>query len=72
MIDILNRHCHPDSVTNAFATLVSLFNNVQGDKEPIDEVRSCFDGMVMDMAHGKVIIPPLLHVMIFICALHSQ
>ena len=33
MIDVLNRHCHPDSVTNAFTTLLSLFNDVQGDTE---------------------------------------
>jgi hypothetical protein len=72
MIDVLNRHCRPDSVTNTFTTLMSLFNDVQGDKEPIVEFRSRFDGMIMDMARSKVVIPPLLLVMIFIRALHSR
>ncbi len=72
MIDALNCHCHPDSVTNAFTTLMSLFNDVQGDSEPILEFRSRFDGMILDMTCCKVVIPPLLLVMIFIRALHSR
>jgi len=72
MIDVLNCHCRPDSVTNAFSTLMSLFNDVQGDSEPIVEFRSRFDGMIMDMRRCKVVIPPLLLVMIFIRALHSR
>jgi hypothetical protein len=72
MIDVLNRHCRPDSVTNTFATLMSLFNDVQKDTEPIVEFRSRFDGMILDMARGNIIIPPLLLVMIFIRALHTQ
>ena len=43
MIDVLNHHCHPDSVTNAFTILMSLFNDVQGDSEPIVEFRSRFN-----------------------------
>jgi len=57
MIDVLNRHCRPDYVTNAFTTLMSLFNDVQGDTEPIVEFRSRFEGMVMDMSRCKVVIP---------------
>ena len=57
MIDVLNRHCRPDSVTNAFTTLMSLFNDAQGDTEPILEFRSRFEGMVMDMSRCKVVIP---------------
>jgi hypothetical protein len=72
MIDVLNCHCRPDSVTDAFTTLMSLFNDVQGDSKPIIEFRSRFDGMVMDMLRCRVIIPPLLLVVIFICALHSR
>ena len=72
MTDVLNRHCRPDSVTNAFTTLMSLFNDVQGDSEPIVEFRSRFDGMLLDMTRCKVVIPPLLLVMIFIRALHSR
>jgi len=51
---------------------MSLFNDVQGDSEPIVEFRSRFNGMIMDMSCCKVIIPPLLLVMIFIRALHSR
>ena len=38
MLAVLNQHCRPDSVTNAFTTLMSLFNNVQGESESIVEV----------------------------------
>jgi hypothetical protein len=72
MIDVLNCHCRPDSVTDAFTTLMSLFNDVQGDSKPIVEFRSHFDEMIMDMLRCKVVIPPLLLVMIFIYALHSR
>jgi hypothetical protein len=71
MIDVLNQHCRPDSVTNALMTLMSLLNDVQKDTEPIVEFRSRFDGMILDMARGNIIIPPLLLVMIFIRALHT-
>ena len=57
MIDVLNRHCRPDSVTNAFTTLMSLFNDVQGDTKPIVEFWSRFEGMVLDMSRCKVVIP---------------
>jgi hypothetical protein len=72
MLAVLNQHCRPDSGTNAFTTLMSLFNDVQGDSEPIVEFCSRFDGMLMDMSRCKVVIPPLLLVMIFIRALHSR
>ncbi len=72
MIDVLNPLCRPDSVTNAFTTLMSLFNDVQGDSEPIVEFRSRFDGMLLDMTRCKVGIPPLLLVMIFIRALYPR
>jgi len=51
---------------------MSLFNDVQGDTEPIMEFRSRFEGMVVDISRCKVIIPPLLLIMIFIRALHSH
>ncbi len=72
MIDVLNRHCRPDSVTNAFTTLMSLFNDGQGNSKPIVKFRSWFDRMIMDILRCKVVIPSLLLVMIFICALHSR
>ncbi len=72
MLAVLNQHCRPDSVANAFTTLMSLFNDVQSDSKSILEFCSCFDGSVMDMPRCKVIIPPLLLVMIFLCVLHSR
>ena len=62
----------PDSVTNAFTILMLLFNDVQGDSEPIVEFCSRFDGIFLDMTRCEVVIPPLLLVMIFICALQSR
>ncbi len=40
MLAALNQHCHPDIMSNAFSSLLSLFNEVQGDSEPILEYRS--------------------------------
>jgi hypothetical protein len=46
----LNQHCHPDSVANAFTTLLSLFNDSMGASEEIVAFCSRFDGMVNNMA----------------------
>jgi hypothetical protein len=35
MLATLDQHCHPDIISNAFSSLLSLFNEVQGDNEPI-------------------------------------
>ena len=56
---------------NAFSTLMSLFNDVQGPLEPVLEFRSRFDGMVLDMSRSKIILPPIFLVMLFLLALHS-
>jgi hypothetical protein len=72
MLAALNQNCRPDTVANAFTTLMSLFNDVQGDSEPIMEFRSHFVGMVMDMTRCKIMIPPILLVMFFLCALHGR
>jgi hypothetical protein len=37
MLAALTQHCRPGTVSNAFASLLSLFNNVQGELEPILE-----------------------------------
>jgi hypothetical protein len=68
----LDQHCCPDTVANAFTTIMSLFNDVQGNSELIMEFCSCFDGMVMDMMWCKIVIPPILLVMFFLCALHGH
>ncbi len=64
-------YCCPDSIANAFSSLLSLFNKIQGEDKPILAFRSCFDGLILEMAHCKVAIPPLLLVMLFLRALHS-
>jgi hypothetical protein len=72
MLAVLNQHCRPDTIANAFSTLMSLFNDVQGPSEPVLEFRSRFDGMVLDMSRSKIILPPILLVMLFLRALHSR
>jgi hypothetical protein len=71
MLAALDQHCCPDTVSNVFTTLMSLFNNVQGDSEQILAFRSRFNGLIMDMARSKIILPPILLVMLFLHALHS-
>ncbi len=72
MLAVLNQHCRPDTIANAFSTLMSLFNDVQGPSEPVLEFCSRFDGMVLDMSRSKIILPPILLVMLFLHALHSR
>jgi hypothetical protein len=57
-------------VSNAFASLLSLFNDVQGESEPILEYRSRFDGLTLKLSRCKVVLPHLLLVMLFLCVLH--
>jgi hypothetical protein len=71
MLAALDQHCRLDSITNAFCTLMSLFNDVQGSSEAVFEFCSRFDGMVMDLSCSKIILPPILLVMLFLRALHS-
>ena len=71
MLATLMQHCRPDSVSNAFTSLLSIFNDVQGESESILEYRSCFDGLTMELARCKIIIPSILLVMLFLRALHS-
>jgi hypothetical protein len=72
MLVALDQHCCSDTVANAFTTLMSLSNDVQGNSEPIMEFHSCFDGMVMDMTRCKTVIPPILLMMFFPHALHGH
>jgi hypothetical protein len=51
---------------------MSLFNDIKGDYEPIMEFCSCFESIVMDMMRCKIVIPPILLVMFFLCALHGH
>ncbi len=72
MLDALIRYCHPDTVSNAFASLLSLFNDVQRESEPTLEYRSHFDGLTLELLRCKVALPHLLLVMLFLWGLHSR
>ncbi len=49
MLTALNQHCRPDSVANAFTTLVSLFNGTMSKAKEIMVFQSRFDGMINKM-----------------------
>jgi hypothetical protein len=66
MLAALSQHCRPDLVANAFTSLLSLFNNVQGNDKPILQYWSRFDGIIMDLSQCKVAIPQILLVMLLI------
>jgi hypothetical protein len=70
MLAALIQHCRPDTVSNAFTSLLSLFNDVQGESEPIVEYCSRFDGLILELLRCKVVLLHLLLVMLFLCALH--
>jgi hypothetical protein len=53
MLAALTAYCRPDSVANAFSSLLSLFNRIQGEDEPILAFRSHFDGLILEMACCK-------------------
>ena len=72
MLAALNRHCRPDTVANAFSTLMSLFKDSMGDLEDIIAFCSRFDGMINEMSRCKIVIPHLLMVMFFLRSLHSR
>jgi hypothetical protein len=65
------QHCHPDTIFNASTSLHSLFNDVQGDSESIFKYCFRFDGLTLELACCKVVIPSILLVMLFLHALHG-
>jgi hypothetical protein len=72
MLAALSTYCHPNSVANAFSSLLSIFNKIQGKNKPILAFCYHFDGLILKMVCCKVVIPPLLLVMLFLRALHSH
>jgi hypothetical protein len=73
MLAALNQYCCPDLVANALTTtLMLLFNDNMDASEEIKAFCSWFNGMVNDMAHCKIFLPPILIVMFFLCSLHSR
>jgi hypothetical protein len=71
MLATLMQHCCPDTVSNAFTSLLLLFNNVQGESKSILEYWSRFDDLTLKLAWCKVMIPSILLVLLFLCALHD-
>jgi hypothetical protein len=43
-----------------------------GNPSPSLNIALVFDGLTLELAHYKVVIPSFLLVMLFLCALHSQ
>jgi hypothetical protein len=72
MLAARNACCHLNSVANAFSSLLSIFNELHGNDEPILAFCSCFNSLILEMACCKVVIPPLLLVMLFLLALHGH
>jgi hypothetical protein len=72
MLTALNAFCCPDSVANTFSSLLSIFNKLKGNDEPIVAFWSQFDSLILEMVQCKVVIPPLLLVILFLRALHSH
>jgi hypothetical protein len=71
MLATLVQHCHPDLVSNAFSSLLSLFNNIQGAGESILEYQARFDSLTIKLSHCKVLLPLILSVMLFLGGLYS-
>jgi hypothetical protein len=71
MLATFMQHCCLDAVSNAFTSLLSLFNNVQGESESILEYRSQFDGLTLKLVRCKVMISLILMAMLFLHALHG-
>ena len=65
-------YCHPDSMSNAFTSLLYLFNNVQRDLEPILQYQLFFDSLVNKLSWCKVAMPQILTVTLFLWAIHGH
>ncbi len=72
MLAALTQHCCPDCVLNAFTSLMSIFNDVQGQDEPILQYWSRFNGLIIELSYYKVTIPQVLTVMLFLWVTHSH
>jgi hypothetical protein len=63
---------HSDLMPNAFTSLLSLFNNVQRDLEPILQYWLFFDSLVSKLSWCKVAMPQILTVMLSLWAIHGH
>jgi hypothetical protein len=64
MLATLNAYCCLDSVANTFSSLLLIINKLQGENELILAFCSCYDGLILEMACCKAVIPPLLLLML--------
>jgi hypothetical protein len=69
MLAALEANFKPATFSHAFATLLSLVNDIQAE-EGIYEFRARFEGHLHDMSWSTVSIPPILQAMLFLRALH--
>jgi hypothetical protein len=72
MLQVLEDHFRPSSISNTFTTLLSLFNDRQGDTEGIHQFCSRFEGHLLALSCSLVAIPSILQVMLFLWAIHSH
>jgi hypothetical protein len=72
MLQVLEDHYHPSSISNTFTTLLSLFNDKQSETEGIHEFRSRFEGNISVLSHSSVAIPQILQVMLFLRTIHPR
>ncbi len=71
MLQVLEDHFCPSSISNSFTTLLALFNDTQGEKKSIHEFWSQFEGHIGALSWSSVAIPPILQVMLFLRGMHS-
>ena len=72
MLQVLEDHYRPSSISNTFTTLFSLFNDEQSDTEGIHEFYSSFEGNLLVLSHSSVAIPQILQVILFLRAIHPH
>jgi hypothetical protein len=71
MLAALEENFKPATFSRAFATLLSLINDMQAE-EGIHEFRARFEGHLHNMSWSTVSIPPILQAMLFLRALHPR
>jgi hypothetical protein len=72
MIQVLEDNFRPSSISNLFTTLLTLFNDTQGNKEGIHKFCSRFEGHLGALSWLSMAIPPILQVMLFLHAIHAR
>jgi hypothetical protein len=72
MLQVLEDTFRQSSISNSFTTLLTLFNDTQGNKEGLHEFRSRFEGHLEALSRSSIIIPPILQGMLFPRALHAR